>query len=78
MRDFAHSRELPRMGKFLVRLLRKFIRIFPCPALPHNGIRFSHLIIQNLSPQAESPLSFAGISRQMKELNFSVPSASQW
>ncbi len=66
------------MGKFLVRLRRKLIRIVPRPPLLHNEIGFSCLRIQNLSAQVESPLSFAGISRQMKELNFSVRSVPLW
>gem|GEM_PF-6540105 len=66
------------MGKFLVRLRRKLIRIVSRPPLLHNEIGFPCLLIQNLLAQADSPLSFAGISRQMKELNISVRSVSLW
>jgi hypothetical protein len=77
-RVFAHSREIPRMGKCFVRLRRKAIHVIPCPTLLNEEVHSSALVIQNLLPQVESHLSFAGISRQMKDLSFSASSVAAW
>jgi hypothetical protein len=65
------------------------VEVDPChpmdPLFP-KGVQSSELLIQTLLPQAESRLSFAGISpaktgykhRQMKDLNFSVSSVPRW
>jgi hypothetical protein len=80
------------MGKLLVHLRWKSICVFHGAFVPsmaplfHKGFQSSELLTQNLLPQAESHLSFAGISPvktgckhpQMKDLNFSVSSVPRW
>ena len=77
-RVFAHSREIPRMGKLLARLWRRWIHVIARSIRSMEVFEFSDNFDQSLLPQAEKPLSFAGISRQMKDLHFSVFSVSLW
>jgi hypothetical protein len=43
-----------------------------------NGDKRFNLMTNGLLSNKEAHLSFAGISRQMKDLNFSATSASLW
>ena len=88
-RLFAHSREIrrrpfgklramagqvPRMGKLLVRLRRRLVHLFSQSISSTVEFQFWRVFIQNPLHKPGTHLSFAGISRQMKDLAFSVSS----
>jgi hypothetical protein len=66
------------MDKLLVRLRRRLIYLIARSIRSLEEFQFSDHFSISLLPQAEVHLSFAGISRQMKDLNFSVFSVPLW
>ena len=66
------------MGKLLVRLRRILMYLIARSIFSIVKARLSGFLGQNLWSQAETHLSFAGISRQMKDLNFSVYFVPLW
>jgi hypothetical protein len=66
------------MGKLLVRLRQNSIHLIVRSIGALREFRLTAPLGQNLSLQAEVYLSFAGTSRQMKDLNFSVLSVTLW
>jgi hypothetical protein len=66
------------MGNLLIRLRRTLIHIAGRSISSMMEFQFSDFSTQKLSPQSGRNLSFADISRQMKDFASSVSSVPPW